>query len=355
MLVPSRPSREGSRVADLVDLRSDTVTRPSAAMRRAMADAEVGDDVLGDDPTVNRLQELAAERFGREAAVFTPSGVMANQLALRTWGAPATEAIIEADAHMVNYEDGAGAVLGGVQWRTIPTEDGLLDPDVVDASIRPDAYHLTPTSLVTVEQPHNRHGGTVYPLAQLERIADVVRQHGIHLYMDGARVFNATTATDVAPSVYGAVVDGLMFSLSKGLGAPVGSLVVGDADAIAHARRWRRRFGGAMRQAGIVAAAGVYALEHNVERLADDHANARLLAETILDAAPDAVDLGQVQTNMVYVDTGAVDAQRLADELATDGILVLAVSASMLRLVTHLDVDEKGCRRAAEAIARGLA
>lgn len=342
-------------MSDLVDLRSDTVTHPSEDMRRAMGAAEVGDDVLGDDPTVNRLQDLAAERFGREAALFTPSGVMANVIGLRTWGTPATEAIIEADAHMVNYEDGAGALFAGVQWRTIAADDGLLDPDVVDTSIRPDAYHLTPTSLVAVEQSHNRKGGTVYPLAQLERIADVVQQHGIRLYMDGARVFNASAAADVDVAVYGALVDGLMFSLSKGLGAPVGSVIVGDADDIATARRWRRRLGGAMRQAGVVAAAGIHALQHNVERLAEDHANARAMAETIAEADPRAVDLAQVQTNMVYVGTGDVDAEDLAVQLGDDGILVIAFDASTIRLVTHLDVDEKGCRRAAEAIARALA
>lgn len=342
-------------MADLVDLRSDVITRPSDAMRRAMAEAEVGDDVIGDDPTVNRLQEMAAARFGREAALFAPSGVMANQLALRTWARPGTEVIIEADGHMVDYEDGAGAILGGVQWRTIPTDDGLLEPEVVDASIRPDAYHLTPTSLVAVEQSHNRRGGTVYPLSQLERIADVARQHGVGLYMDGARVFNASIATGVAPSVYGALVDGLMFSLSKGLGCPIGSLVVGDADDIAIARRWRRRYGGAMHQAGVVAAAGVYALEHHVDRLAEDHAHARMIAETIAEVAPEAVDLDRVQTNMVYVRTGDVDAERLEAELADDGILAFAFDPSTIRFVTHLGVDEKGCRRAAEAIARALA
>ncbi|MBW3561406.1 MAG: aminotransferase class I/II-fold pyridoxal phosphate-dependent enzyme [Actinobacteria bacterium] len=342
-------------MSDLVDLRSDTVTHPSEEMRRAMGAAEVGDDVLGDDPTVNRLQDLAAERFGREAALFTPSGVMANVIGLRTWGAPATEAIIEADAHMVNYEDGAGALFAGVQWRTIATDDGLLAPDVVDTSIRPDAYHLTPTSLVAVEQSHNRKGGTVYPLAELERIADVVQQHGIRLYMDGARVFNAAAAAHVDVAVYGALVDGLMFSLSKGLGAPVGSVIVGDADDIAVARRWRRRLGGAMRQAGVVAAAGIHALQHNVDRLAEDHANARAMAETIAEADPRAVDLAQVQTNMIYVGTGDVDAEDLAAQLGDDGILVIAFDASTIRLVTHLDVDEKGCRRAAEAIARALA
>lgn len=342
-------------MTDLVDLRSDIITKPSEPMRRAMAEAEVGDDVIGDDPTVNRLQEVAAERFGREAALFCPSGVMANQLALRAWASPGTEVIIEADGHMVDYEDGAAALLGGIQWRTIPTEDGLLPPEVVDASIRPDAYHLTPTSLVAVEQTHNRRGGTVYPLSQLERIADVARQHGVGLYMDGARVFNAAVATGTDPAAYGALVDGLMFSLSKGLGCPIGSIVVGDLEGIAIARRWRRRYGGAMHQAGIVAAAGLYALEHHVDRLAEDHANARSMAGTIAETAPEAVDPDQVQTNMVYVRTGQVDAEVLSDELADDGILAFAFDPSTLRLVTHLDVDEKGCRRAAEAIARALA
>lgn len=341
-------------MTDLVDLRSDVITRPSGPMRRAMAEAEVGDDVIGDDPTVNRLQEVAAERFGREAALFVPSGVMANQLALRVWASPGSEVVIEADGHMVDYEGGAGALLGGVQFRTIPTEDGLLDPEVVDASIRPDAYHLTPTSLVVVEQSHNRRGGTVYPLAQLERIAEVADEHEVTFYMDGARVFNAVAATGVAPAVYGALVDGLMFSLSKGLGCPIGSLVVGDAHDIAVARRWRRRYGGAMHQAGIVAAAGLYALEHHVERLAEDHANARMMAETIAEVAPEAVDLDLVQTNMVYVHTGHVDAEKLEAELAADGILAYAFDASTIRVVTHLDVDEGGCRRAAEAIARAL-
>lgn len=341
-------------MTDLVDLRSDIITKPSEPMRRAMAEAEVGDDVIGDDPTVNLLQEMAAERFGREAALFTPSGVMANQLALRTWARPGTEVIIEADGHMVDYEDGAGAILAGIQWRTIPTDDGLLDPEDVDAWIRPDAYHLTPTSMVAVEQPHNRRGGSVYPLSQLERISVVTREHGIHMYMDGARVFNASVATGVEPAVYGALVDGLMFSLSKGLGCPIGSVIVGDADDIAVARRWRRRYGGAMHQAGIVAAAGVYALDNHVDRLAEDHANARLIAETIVEVAPEAVDLDRVQTNMVYVRTGDVDAERLADELADDGILAFAFDPSTIRVVTHLDVDEEGCRRAAEAIARSL-
>ncbi|MGH3440514.1 MAG: threonine aldolase family protein, partial [Nitriliruptorales bacterium] len=299
-------------MGDVVDLRSDTVTTPSEGMRRAMADATVGDDVYGEDPTVRRLEELAAERFQREAALYVPSGVMANQVWLRVLARPGTEVVIEADAHIVNYEDGAGALLAGCQFRTVPTDDGLLEPSEVEAAIRPDAYHLTPTSLVAVEQTHNRCGGTVYPLEQLEGISQVVEAHGIALYMDGARVFNAAAAAGVSPARYAALVDGLMFSLSKGLGAPVGSVLVGDAAHITEARRWRRRYGGAMRQAGIIAAAGVYALEHHVDRLAEDHANARLIAETITASLPEAVELDQVQTNMVYVGSGHSPADEVA-------------------------------------------
>lgn len=339
----------------VVDLRSDTVTAPNEAMRAAMASAEVGDDVLGDDPTVNRLQEHAAALFGRESALFCPSGVAANQLALRTYAQPATEVIIEADGHMVNYEDGGGAALAGVQFRTLPTGDGRLDPLDIEAAIRPDAFHLTPTSCIALENSHNRKGGTVLPIAAHEAIADIGWRHGVRVYLDGARVLNAAVTTGTEPAQYGRFVDGLMFSLSKGLGAPVGSLLVGDADDIAVARRWRRRYGGAMRQAGIVAAAGLYALEHHVERLAEDHANARLIAEIVASADDRAVDPDTVETNIAYLDTSEVDALALADGLARDGILVVPFDAATVRVVTHLDVDEAGCRRAGEAIARALA
>ncbi len=342
-------------MGDLVDLRSDTVTRPTDAMRAAMASAPVGDDVYGEDPSVNRLQDLAAEIFQREAALLTPSGVMANQLWLRVLAEPGTEVVVEADAHLVNYEDGAGALLAGVQFRTLSTPDGLLDPAAVAAAIRPSAYHLTPTTLVAVEQTHNRKGGRVYPLERVDAIADVAGREGVAIYLDGARVFNAAVATDTDVASYAQRVDGMMFSLSKGLGAPVGSVMVGHADAIAEARRWRRRYGGAMRQAGVLAAAGLHALRHHVERLADDHDNARLMAGVIHEAVPNAVDLTQVETNMVYVHTGEHDAVRVADELASDGILVGVLGPRTLRLATHLDVDPPGCRRGAERLVRLLA
>jgi threonine aldolase len=335
-----------------VDLRSDTVTRPTRRMRAAIAEAEVGDDVYGEDPTVNRLEAMAAERCGKEAALLCPSGVMANQLALRTLARPGTEVLVEADAHLVNYEDGAGAVLGGVQFRTVPSERGVLDPEAVAAAIRPDAYHLTPTSLVAIEQTHNRRGGTVTPLERVRAILGEARERGVATYVDGARIFNASAALGIPVAGLVEDADGLMFSLSKGLGCPVGSVLVGSQDAIERARLWRRRYGGAMRQAGVLAAAGIHALEHHVDRLAEDHANARRIADEL--DGTGAVEAERVETNMVYVDTGTLDAPAVASQLAEDGILVGALGPATLRLVTHLDVDTDACVRAARAIGELL-
>jgi threonine aldolase len=336
----------------MIDLRSDTVTRPTPAMRRAMADAEVGDDVYGEDPTVRRLQEAAAERFGREAALLCPSGVMCNQVWLRVLARPATEVVVEADAHIVNYEGGAGAIFGGVQFRTVAGAGGLLDPADVAAAIRPDHFPLTPTSLVCVESTHNRRGGTYYSVEALGAVSDVCRAAGVPLYLDGARVFNAAVAGGFDVAEYGRSVDGLMFSLSKGLGAPAGSVMVGDAEAIAEAVQWRRRFGGAMRQVGVLAAAGLVALDQMVDRLADDHEHARLLAQAAAEVRPDAVDPERVATNIVYVD--GVDAAAVVDALRADGVLVGAMDPRTVRLVTHPDISADDCRRAADALRRAL-
>ena len=335
----------------MIDLRSDTVTRPTPAMRRAMAEAEVGDDVYGEDPTVAALQERTAALFGREAALLCPSGVMCNQLWLRVLARPGTEVVVEADAHLVNYEGGAGALLGGVQFRTVTTPDGLLSPQAVQAAVRPDVFPLTPTSLVCVEQTHNRRGGTWYPLAQLQAIQAVCAGAGVACYMDGARVFNAAVASGTDLAAYGAAVDGLMCCLSKALGAPVGSVMVGDADAIAEASLWRRRYGGAMRQAGVIAAAGLVALGR-VDRLAEDHANARLLAAAAAEAAPASVDPGRVATNILYVED--VDAVAVCEALRRHGVLAGAMDPRTVRLVTHPDVTAEDCRRAGDALRRAL-
>jgi threonine aldolase len=339
-------------VPDPIDLRSDTVTKPTEAMRRAMAAAEVGDDVYGEDPTVNRLQDAAAERFGREAALYCPSGTMCNQLWLQVLGRPATEVLVEADAHIVNYEAGSGAVLGRVQFRTVAGARGVLDPRDVAAAIRPDRFPLTPTSLVCVEQTHNRGGGTYYSLDALAEIRKVCDDAGVALYMDGARVFNAAVAEGVDVSAYARLVDGLSFCTSKGLSAPVGSLMVGDADAIAQARLWRQRYGGGMRQAGVIAAAGLVALGEMVDRLAEDHANARTLADAAAEAHPEGVDLDQVVTNIVYVNE--VDAGAVVAGLAERGVLAGAMDARTVRLVTHADVTAGDCRRAADALRAAL-
>ncbi|HVM19575.1 MAG TPA: GntG family PLP-dependent aldolase [Egibacteraceae bacterium] len=338
-------------MAETVDLRSDTVTRPTAEMRRAMAEAEVGDDVYGEDPTVRRLQERAAELFGREAALYCPSGVMCNQLWLRVLARPGTEVVVEADSHVVNYEGAAGALLGGVQFRTVPSRYGQLEVDDLREAVRADHFPLTPASLVWLEQTHNRRGGTYYSVGQLEAVRALCDERGVGLYIDGARILNAAVASSTDPDVYGRIADGLMFSLSKGLGAPVGSLMVGDADAIAAATEWRRRYGGAMRQSGVIAAAGLVALDR-IERLADDHAHARLIAEAVADVRPDTVDLPQVQTNIVYVN--GVDAADVCARLREHGVLAGAMDAATVRMVTHPDVSAQGAKTAAEALRRVL-
>lgn len=336
----------------MIDLRSDTVTRPTAAMRRAMADADVGDDVYGEDPTVNRLQEVAAETFGAQAGLLCPSGIMCNQLWLRVLAQPGTEVVVEADAHVVNYEAGAGALLAGVQFRTVPGTRGLLDPADVAGAIRPDVFPLTPTALVWIEHTHNRGGGTFYPMDDLRRLRAVTVEAGVPLYMDGARAFNAAVAAGVTPTSIAEHVDALSFCLSKGLSAPVGSVMVGAADAIAEAALWRRRYGGAMRQAGVIAAAGLVALDQMVDRLADDHEHARRLAAAAAEVADEHVDLAQVCTNIVYLER--VPAVSVVAALRDHGVLAGAMDAATVRLVTHADVSAADCERAADHLRRVL-
>lgn len=327
----------------VVDLRSDTVTRPSAAMRRAMAEAEVGDDVYAEDPTVNALEAEVAELFGHEAALYVPSGTMGNQICLRLQVAPAGELLCDSDAHIVTYEGGGAAQHGGIQTRTVPGP--VLDVDAYAAQLRPPGWGTVPTSAVAVELTHNRGAGLVHPYQDLVRlrecIADVSPTIGLHC--DGARIWNASVATGVPLAQYGALFGTLSVCLSKGLGAPVGSLVVTDIDRSVHARVLRRRLGGGMRQAGILAAAGSYALTHHVERLADDHEHARLLAV----ACGEDPDL--VQTNIViFGKANAPDFVRAARER---GVLVSAVAANRVRLVTSLAVDRAAVLAAADVLS----
>jgi len=337
-----------SPTAGAVDLRSDTLTRPTAAMRRAMAEAEVGDDVYREDPTVNALEEQVAELFGHEAALFVPSGTMGNQIGLRLVCEPGQEVLGDADAHILTYEMGAAAALFGLSSRTVVSAGGRLDADQLIAQVRPKGdWHLTATSAVAVENTHNRGGGLVQPLEQLQRLHEWSRGAGVNVHLDGARVFNASVASGVPLSTYGQLADTASVCLSKGLGAPVGSVLVASAERIATGRLWRKRLGGGMRQVGVLAAAGRYALDHHVERLAEDHEHARLLAERL------GVDPATVQTNMVVVD--GVAAPAVAEAAKAQGVLVGQVSASRIRLVAHLDVDRAGVERAAKVLSAVIA
>jgi threonine aldolase len=339
----------------VVDLRSDTVTRPTPAMRQAIAAAEVGDDQLGDDPTVKRLEERVAELLGKERALFFPTGIMANQTAIVLHGRPGTEAVIEADGHILQWEEAGAAAWAGVQLRPVMTPDGILTADHVRAAIRPAGNRYQPlTSLVCVENTHNTAGGKVTPLETLRAIRAVADEHGIPVHMDGARLWNAAAASGVALADYASTADSVMVTLSKGLGCPVGSLLAGTADAMDRAWRIRRRMGGAMRQSGILAAAGLHALDHHLDRLADDHRRARRLADgaaalpTVTAVAPD--------TNIVMLDLAAEapDAPAAAARLADQGVLVIPFAARRIRAVTHMDVDDEGIEAALAGLAEVL-
>jgi threonine aldolase len=340
----------------IVDLRSDTVTRPTAAMREAMARAEVGDDVYGEDPTVNLLQERVAALLGKEAGLFVPSGTMANQVSLGVLTRPGDEIVCDAGAHCISFESGALAALWGVQARTIAAPRGILDPADVEAAIRPAADVYPRTRVVELENTHNRGGGAVYPLERVTALADLARRRGLHLYLDGARLFNACAATGVRPDAYAAGATLASVCLSKGLGAPAGSIVCGPRDLVAEARRLRKRLGGGMRQAGVLAAAGLHALDHHLGRLAEDHANARRLSE-LLARIPGASPVFPVDTNLVFVAFAGRSAADLAARLARVGVLANPEGSrpDVLRFVTHLDVSRADVEDAADRAARALA
>ncbi|MDM4720013.1 GntG family PLP-dependent aldolase [Micromonospora sp. WMMA1363] len=337
----------------IVDLRSDTVTRPTVGMREAMATADVGDDVYGEDPTVNALEAEVAALFGHEAALFCPTGSMANQIALQLLVPPGNELLCDADAHVVTYEIGAAAAYGGISSRTWPAVGADIDPDAVAGMIRPDGYWAVPTRAIALEQTHNRGGGAVIPLDTLRELRRVADAGQVALHCDGARIWHAHIADGVPLATYGGLFDTLSVCLSKGLGAPVGSLVVGGADRIERARFLRKRMGGGMRQAGVLAAAGRYALAHHVERLADDHAKAARLAEAV---APFGVLATDVRTNLVPLDLtkASLDAHALAAAARAEGVLVSVLGPRTARLVTHLDVDDTAVAHAVDVLARVL-
>ena len=337
----------------MIDLRSDTVTRPSPKMRQVIAAAEVGDDVLGDDPTVARLERVAAELLGKEAALFFPTGTMANEAALSVLAKPGTEVIVEANAHFFDWEVAGPAVIAAVQLRPVATPDGLLTAQLVEAALRP-GYQLR-TSAISVENTHNGAGGRVMPLHQLHSIAELARKHRLPLHLDGARLWNATAATGVPEAEFAAHADTVMVSLSKGLGCPVGSLLAGTRDHIDAARWVRRRLGGGMRQSGLLAAAGLFAIEHNRARLVEDHANAKLLAQRLRALADVRVREPETNIVMIEIERPGFSAGDVVNKLRQHGVLMAEFSRTRVRAVTHMDVDRQATERAAEALARVLA
>ena len=338
-----------------IDLRSDTITRPSSAMRQAMATAEVGDDQYGEDPSVNRLQHEVATLLGKEAALFLPTGTMANQVALKVLTRPGDDVLVPLEAHIVWHETGAAAANSGVQFTPIGAL-GTFSTDDVAAALKPAGHMMyPPTSLVVIENTHNRAGGVIFPETDATAIGALARERGVATYCDGARLLNAAVASDRSPAALAAPFDLVSISLSKGLGCPVGSLLAGSAALIGEAIRYRRMLGGAMRQSGILAAAGSYALAHNVDRMADDHANARIISERLARGDDVSIDLDLLRTNIVVFTLverrGVPDAAAFVERCRQRGVLVAAFGPRTVRAVTHLDVDREQCEAAARIMA----
>ncbi len=336
----------------VIDLFSDTRTRPTPEMRRAIAEAEVGDDMAGLDPTVNRLEEMVAEMFGKEAAVFACSGTQSNQLGVWAHCQPGDELLIHETGHIANYEAGAPAVLSGVTVRTLRGPQGMLDVPQLEGKVRSDDQHLCRTRLVCVENTTNGGGGRAYPLEQLQRVSEWARVHDLKVHIDGARLFNAIVARGYAAAEVGRCCDTISLCFSKGLGCPMGAVLIGSRDEVRRARRARKLFGGALRQAGIVAAAAVYALENHIERLAEDHANARLFAESIGGIDGVRIDPHDVESNLVFfeVDSHIGTAADVSDRLEEHGVVIGAMGPQRMRVCTHLDVSRDDVLKAAEAL-----
>jgi threonine aldolase len=340
----------------LIDLRSDTVTKPTPAMRKAMAEAEVGDDVYGEDPTVNTLQEKVARLLGKEAGLYVPSGTMANQLAVKAHTQPGDEVILEATSHPNNFEGGALAALSGVQIYVLHGDRGILDPSQIEGAIRPEDHHYPVTKLICLENTHNRGGGAIYPLKKMQDIYRLAGSKGLLVHLDGARLWNASVATGIRPHEYAQYADSVSVCLSKGLGAPVGSVVAGSKAFIDRVHRYRKMFGGGMRQAGILAAAGIYALDHHIARLKEDHENAKRLARGLEGLKGISIDPDHVETNMVMFSvTGAGRSlTHVKEEMQKEGVLFNAISRSQIRLVTHLDVSREEIDQALAAFKKVL-
>ncbi|MGD1898399.1 MAG: threonine aldolase family protein [Phormidesmis sp.] len=338
----------------MIDLRSDTVTQPTPEMRQAMVNAPVGDDVLGDDPTVSALEAYVAELLGKEAAVYMPSGTMTNQVALRSHTQPGDEIVLEAEAHIYYYEGGGPAALSGVSCRLLPGEGGVFSAAAVKGALRPRDPHFPRTQLVCIENTHNRSGGRIFPLETIQSIAKVCQEQDLRLHMDGARFWNACAATGISEADYARPFDTVSVCFSKGLGAPVGSALVGSAAQMQVARRFRKMFGGGMRQAGMIAAGALYALEHQRDRLVEDHENAQQLAQGLQGIKGVVIDPAAVETNIVNFEVPDDSAEAVVKELAQDGVALLASGPCTIRAVTNLMVTRQQIDLAVEAIAQTM-
>ena len=332
----------------MIDLRSDTVTKPTAAMRKAMAEAEVGDDVYGEDPTVNRLERRAAEIMGKQAALFVPTGCMGNVIAIKLHTRPGDEVICDHHAHILDWELGTHSWFSGCVLRSVPAEDGILRWCDIEPAIRPNSPHCSPTSVVHLENTHNMGGGTIYPIHELHRICDQAHERGMKVHMDGARIFNAAAASGISADRIASKADTVMFCLSKGLGAPVGSMLAGTAEAMSQARVHRKQLGGGMRQAGVLAAAGLIALEEMPSGLSEDHANARMLAEGLAGLPGVVISPGKIVTNIVVFDIAGsrLSPAELVAKAKSRGALISSIGGTRIRLVTHYDVSRDDCLEA---------
>jgi len=338
----------------MIDLRSDTVTKPTPGMLAAMMAADVGDDVFGEDPTVNELERRTAAMFGMEAGLFVPTGTMANQIAVRVHCRPQDEILLESTSHICLWEAGGPAALSGVTCRTIDGKFGLLSAGDLEGKVRPDDMHSVHTRLVCLENTHNRGGGTVYPLSAIQAISEWARANKLATHLDGARIWNAMVRTGVPAAEWGAPFDTVAVCFSKGLGTPAGSMLVGPRDLIAHGRRVRKLFGGAMRQVGFLAAACHYALDHHIDRLAEDHENAGTIAKAVAEVPGLTLTPPEAETNLVWfeVDARHGTAKQVSERLKVDGVLVAPLGQRVIRAVTHLDVTREQCEQAAEVIRK---
>src|SRR5487761_273673 len=351
---PAPNSSNSEGVLPVVDMRSDTLTMPSQEMRRAMADAALGDDVFGEDPTINRLQQMAAERLGKEAALFVSSGTLGNLIGILVSARSGQEVIADADSHVFQSEAAGAATLGGIQIMPVRTDAGIMTPQQIANAVRTDDQHHPHTAAVTLENTHNRHGGVAWPLKELRAAADEAHGNGLVVHLDGARLFNAALATGTDVKELAACADTVSFCLSKGLAAPAGSVLVGPAQKIAEARRWRKMLGGGMRQVGMLGAAGIFALDNMVDRLLEDHASARTLAEGLAEIEGIDIDLSRVQTNIVIFELGKMPVPQFLEECRKLGLKGSSSGRTRVRLVTYYGIDSESVQHALKVVSAVL-